>query len=107
AGDRVAVRERLGYLALTDDAGREGVVPVDDPGGTREQFSAGPRPLTGRRVVALPQIEHRVGGETQTRRAGDQSRHLGERERLGAAFREGAAEGGVGPPGPGGCAGWP
>src|ERR1039458_1862609 len=31
---RVVVPERRGYLALTDDAGREGVVPVDDPGGT-------------------------------------------------------------------------
>ena len=43
-------------------------------------------------VVALPQVEHRVGGEPEPGDAGDQAGHVRQRHRLGAALGEVAAE---------------
>ena len=49
-------------------------------------------------VVALPQVEHRVGGRRSAGDAGDEAGHLGQRHGLGAALGEVAAERVVEPP---------
>ena len=53
-------------------------------------------------VVAAPEVENGVGGESNPGHAGHQARHLGKRDRLAAPLREITAEGVV-EPACGGC----
>ena len=96
AGQDVRVL-RLRRLGLAHEAGGEVAVPAGDRIGGREQPSAGRLPVAGRATVAVPQVEHGIAGQAQADDAGDEARHLGQRNRLGATLGQIAAEGVVEP----------
>ena len=74
----------------------EPVVPAGHPVARREQLGRA-RPVGGGRRAA-PQVEHGVAGQPQADDAGDQARHLGQRDRLRPALGQVAAERVVEPP---------
>ena len=94
-GQRLAAPRRV-----LDEAGGEAVVParISSPAFASSSRRAAPRSPAWR-VVALPQVEHGVGGEAQAGDAGDEAGHVGQRDRLGAALGQVAAEGVVEPRG--------
>jgi hypothetical protein len=87
------VLERLGNVASGGEGGREGFVPASHALAAGAELAAGGGAIaSGAAVVALPQIEHRIGGEAQPGGSREQAGHVGERDRFRASFGKVAAE---------------
>src|SRR4029077_3989881 len=99
----------LGELTAGDHGARETVVPVRDAVSRTQNLTACGGHIAARLAVASPEVQYRVGLQTQSDDPGDQPGHIGKREPFRTALGQVCAEGVIEPArcrcGPGSVAG--